>query len=120
MNSRSSIFLAIALTWSTGEAFGSILAITGVFAPSGRSFRMLFTFRCASSKAMSISAEALNSSKTMDALSMENVVTSEMFSSPLKASSNGLATCVSTVAGEAPGYMVVTVRIGGAKSGNNS
>ena len=57
---------------------------------------------------------------TIEALSKEKAVTSEMFSNPLKASSNGLETCVSTVAGEAPGYVVVTVKIGGEKSGNNS
>ena len=50
----------------------------------------------------------------------EKAVTSLMFSKPLKASSNGLDTCVSTVAGEAPGYVVVTVNKGGEKSGNNS
>ena len=67
-----------------------------------------------------MSAEALNSRSIKDALSKENAVTSLMFSSPLKASSIGLETCVSTVAGDAPGYVVVTVNNGGEKSGSNS
>jgi len=57
-----------------------------------------------------------------DALSgLENIkeVTSFMFSKPLKASSIGSETCDSTMEGDAPGYGVVTVKIGGAKSGNN-
>ena len=67
-----------------------------------------------------MSADALNSNNISEALSNEKAVTSLMFSKPLKASSNGLDTCVSTVAGEAPGYVVVTVNKGGEKSGNNS
>ena len=86
------MFFATALTCNTGEAFGSIFAITGVFAPSGRLFRTLLIFRCASSNDLSMSAEALNSNNITEALSKENAVTSLMFSKPLKASSNGLET----------------------------
>ena len=103
MSSASVIFEATALNCKTGVAFGSILATTGLSASSGSLLKLLLILRCASSSASSIFAEALNSSKTKDALSKEKDVTSSTFSIPLKTSSSGLETCDSTVDGEAPG-----------------
>ena len=103
MSSASDKFSATALSCKTGVAFGSILATIGFWASSGNLLRLLLILRCASSKASSMLADALNSSKTNEALSKEKEVTSSTFSIPESTSSNGLETWLSTVDGEAPG-----------------
>ena len=92
MSSASVKFLATALNCNTGVALGSILATTGFLASAGNLLRLLFILRWASSKASSMLAEALNSSKTNEALSKEKEVTSSTFSMPLSTSSSGLET----------------------------